>query len=464
MKHTDDTKKKQRKLQKEGHLIDTSPDSSAPHQPVGQPSLYQSSQSTATGAEISTEIVTELSSEMTISRKPVGGYDINNPPRIPLGSVKPLQVQRNHFPSKDEHGELPLHANMRQPLPAGTPSMEPHDEKVFLRGEVRRLRDERDSYIQKLKASEELLAEALIDRDDSDYEPVKKDVQRLNKIINGQVKEIGKLRKENRELKSKINELEDSLKTQKAIQKAALDAQEKRLKREAKMVEHRLHEANKAVGDESARADNLASEKRGLEKFIDELQGKLDQYTKEIAELETTRNAHKKSVAFLEAELKREIVKSKERSADVRKAQESAFRLRMEPAKWMPKADTDVRRSLDKLSEDLWSWVKSSVRKDIDPASLNSDATQQIMSRLAQWSDREFRLDLEDKRYRTKIPMLICMATITTLLYDTIFKNPFFWQEETDNENTGHAKLRIDLFQIYMDAVEGKSYIFTSQL
>ncbi|KAF2788715.1 hypothetical protein K505DRAFT_104075 [Melanomma pulvis-pyrius CBS 109.77] len=341
-------------------------------------------------------------------------------------------------------------------------------EVTRLNGELQTVLGERDSFRDQLDRTQaellhtmDLHNDALIAKEaiEHSFEPtskeskklkteneyVRKEWIRLDKIIDSRDAEI-------RKLKTKSNEQDAKIEKHKVIQQEALDHLEAKLRREKEAVERQLREANKATSAEKSKNDKLKSEKKTLEKTISNLETALKESQRDVSELEITKKSQKTSIDFLEGELARETITRDERNSDVRKAQESAFKMMMEPAIWMPKADTDIRRSLDRLGEDLWSWTKSCVRKDIDPKLLRGDVAQRMLRRISQVTGGKYYFNLEDPRHCAKLPALICISAITSLLYARLFKNPFFWQmsatTHTDND------ISRDTYQVYIDAME----------
>lgn len=358
-----------------------------------------------------------------------------------------------------------------------------HVELVRLRDDVRKLRHERDSFREKLDKSHAEYLEMKDLRDNAldgkaavehrfeptakennslkrDNEQYKKDLQyfrgevaRLKKVIDSRNADIKKN-------EGKVKELDNKLKNQKSIQQDALDTQKLKMSREKEAVERQLHNANDTISQEKSKVDKLRSDKKGLEKNVKQLQDTVKACNREILELETTKKGQKDAIDFLEKELGREIVASKERNTDMRKAQESAFKMMMEPAKWMPKADADVRRSLDKLAEDLWSWTKSCVKKNLDQEQFNSEPAQRLLAHVSQMNGEQYYFSIDDPRHCMKLPALMCIASMTSTLYRTIFGNPFFWQTSTtEHKNDSNHYPGLALYQVYMDAISSKLYI-----
>ncbi|ORY07256.1 hypothetical protein BCR34DRAFT_590331 [Clohesyomyces aquaticus] len=284
------------------------------------------------------------------------------------------------------------------------------------------------------------------------YKPVKKENKELNEEVAGLKSALSSRNSEIQKLQVKIKGYDEKLETQKRILTNDHRLQENILKREKQDTERRLRDSKAQCDSLGSHIETLQSDKKRLEKRIKTLEESLKKCKAEIGDLETAKKAIHDNCVFLERELGREAKVSQERNSDIRKAQESAFKIMMEPANWMPKADSEVRRMLDKIGDELWSWTKACVVKDFDQRSMS---LHNSLACLTQLENGNYDFSIEDPRHWTKLPALICKATLTWLLYTQIFENPFFWQVGIANgTGDGIARPENDLYDIYMDTVK----------
>jgi len=390
---------------------------------------------------------------VVVQQRSLEGYDVNNPPRSPHLILHQPLLPHSHSTPQDNG--LNMGVTMDR-------FGEQHTELTRLYAEIQNIRSERDSLREELSrsAAELLHTKEVLDDIEHHSEPrspkkkaLKDELDRVQKNNSHLHKTLESRDKDIRKLKDKLDEQDVKISKQEATHKKALDKLESRSRREKEVAEGFLRSANQALTNEKKNNNNLRVEKKGLEKVISDLETAIRQYKREIVEHETTKTTNTNTINHLEKELVREGITKKERESDVRKAQESAFKMMMEPAKWMPKPDDEVRRALDRIGEELWSWTKSCIRKDIASPALKSETAQRLLKPIAQVHGNKYYLDIEDPRTSAKLPALICIATLTSLLYDRLFRNPFFWQTQTGVIEV--EDVTVDNYQIYLDGIKG---------
>ncbi|KAF2000624.1 hypothetical protein P154DRAFT_199739 [Amniculicola lignicola CBS 123094] len=422
----------------------------------------------------------QLLNEMMLSRKPLPTYDIENRGRPPRASTAfetlrfepqwpPRGEGRRHsMDISSASFKVALHEFGHQKIEVDNIKKENRTLRTD-RDHFRQLCDEKTHefvHMKSLRNDAVLSAQAAqrrlepLQSKNEMLEKGRQEYQRANIWLNNELAAMKKALEskdsELNRLKSKNKELDVKLANQKAIQLEALEDLRKKMQSEKDGVDRQLREANRSISSEKGRVNTLKTEKARLEKRVAELDQKLRSANRSLLESETTAKGQEDVIKHLELQSRKDAVATQEISSDVRKAQETAFNMMLEPARWMPKADAEVRRSFDKIRDDLWSWTKACVQKDVPSDVLKSDAALRLLRNISQTDDGAFFFPIDDPKYSTKLPALICMATISSLLYTNIFGSPFFWQQsEASHHADGRVdNLIIDINQIYVDAMK----------
>lgn len=240
----------------------------------------------------------------------------------------------------------------------------------------------------------------------------------------------------------------------------------RRAQNTTKHYEEEIKKLNKKIEGFKSRETNFQEQQRKDAKTKESLDSDLAHSREKLSNKEEILQAQSESIRELETQLERFRVSQEQQAEEVRKAQESAFQMRLEPGQgqWMPDADNDVSNNFNSLSGEMGAWCKNFASKS--PMGLESllpddqDRVKRILLRVAQHIGGKCLVDIEDKKLGSRIPGMLLFAILTTELFDTIFNNPFFFEESSlelaESASSGKDETTAVLQKLYADICKGK--------
>lgn len=147
---------------------------------------------------------------------------------------------------------------------------------------------------------------------------------------------------------------------------------------------------------------------------------------------------------------------------DVRKAQESAFKL-LDQEQWVPESDSEVSRKLNSIQASITSWCKTYALKTImDFGLLSSNdllCVQHTLKDISQYKDGVSLVNLKDAAIGAKWPNILLSAALAHAIYKTIFSNPFFFEngfQSLDTQDVKQDTIATPAIQrVYIDLLKG---------
>lgn len=277
-----------------------------------------------------------------------------------------------------------------------------------------------------------------------------------------------KLESQHRQLLSEKSELEVALRRKGDKKKQIIQNERTRLQKQDEGLKRKLLNAEQKVIDHTAdirslkteielkdrRMQSLQDEVGRLRRNAEEQQGTIERTRAELRQLDQeleqsrlqntkltnrvkaltdTTDSQAECIQDLEHELG-EVKHLRENQAqDIRNLQEKAFQPR-EEAQWFPDTNEDVNDQLNNIGKQIQKWCRiHSSKTALHFETLPPDDQAHIevlLSLVANRSEGGLRFRFDDPDAGIRIPELLLASSLSHALYDRIFSNPFFFEEE----------------------------------
>ncbi|KAK0103677.1 hypothetical protein ONS95_005687 [Cadophora gregata] len=217
----------------------------------------------------------------------------------------------------------------------------------------------------------------------------------------------------------------------------------KEIARLAALLEKRDRQIAKMQADHKNTLKNVENDFRKIQE--DNRQKHHDHWERVNQEHEMTVN---KLLTQLQEIGKEKEVIQMEHDRFIRENQEASFG-KMESARWAPAEDSKIVGQLERLRREMRSWAKGMALKDMallkNLEKTDQDSLMDYLSNVVALQNGQLPGGLETP----KSPALLLNALFTHILYSTLFRSPFFFLEDAQNEGLNGSRVAETLVKMY---------------